>query len=44
MKRVGYLYEKVIDYDNIVAAMADYDTHTVPATVAGESIIVSHGK
>ena len=25
MKRVGYLYEKIVDYDNIVAAMADYD-------------------
>lgn len=25
MKRVGYLYERVIDYDNIVGAMADYD-------------------
>ena len=27
MKRVGYLYEKVIDYDNIIGAMADYDSH-----------------
>lgn len=25
MKRVGYLYEKVIAYENIVGAMADYD-------------------
>lgn len=25
MKRTGYLYEKVIDYDNIVAAMIEYD-------------------
>lgn len=25
MKRIGYLYEKVIDYDNIVAAMYEYD-------------------
>ena len=27
MKRTGYLYEKVIDYDNIVAAMAIFDAH-----------------
>lgn len=25
MKRIGYLYEKVVDYDNIVAAMAEHD-------------------
>lgn len=25
MKRTGYLYERVIDYDNIVAAMIEYD-------------------
>lgn len=25
MKRIGYLYEKVVDYDNIVGAMYDYD-------------------
>lgn len=25
MKRVGYLYEKVVDYENVIGAMADYD-------------------
>lgn len=25
MKRTGYLYDKVVDYDNIVAAMVEYD-------------------
>ena len=26
MKRVGYLYEKVVAYENVVGAMEDYDS------------------